>query len=116
MFHVTDTIGTSVSLAIHTTLMFVLPSNVVMMLRRITREGFFKKNIVAVSFYASPVKNLIYIVISTAQTDLGLRSRTFLKINKLPAFSENNQGWHCLKIVFIQSDELNFNFTLCSKP
>ena len=28
-----------------------------------------------------------------------------------------NQGWLCLKIVFIWSDELNFNFnfTLCSK-
>ena len=55
----------------------------------------------------------IYIVISTAQTDLGLRSRTFsLKIKKLPTFSEINQGWHCLKIVLIQSDELNFNFTV----
>ena len=35
MFHVTDTIATSVSLAIDTTLMFVLPSNAVMMLRSI---------------------------------------------------------------------------------
>ena len=35
MFHVTDTIlvGMSVGLAIHTTLMFVLPSNTAMMLR-----------------------------------------------------------------------------------
>ena len=33
-----------------------------------------------------------YIVISTAQTDLGLRSRTFsLKFIKLPTFSEINQ-------------------------
>ena len=31
----------------------------------------------------------MYIVISTAQTDLGLRSRTFsLKIDTLPTFSE----------------------------
>ena len=58
-----------------------------------------------------------YIVISTAQTDLGLISRTFsLKMNKLPAFSEINQGWRYLNIVFIRSDELNFNFTLYSKP
>ena len=55
-----------------------------------------------------------YIVISTAQTDIGLISRTFsLKINKLPTFSEISQGWQCLKIVFIWSDELmNLNFTL----
>ena len=46
-----------------------------------------------------------YIVISTAQTDLGLRSRTFaLKINKLPTFSEISQAWQCLKIVFIDLD------------
>ena len=45
------------------------------------------------------------------QTDLDLRSRTFsLKINKLPTFSETNQGWQCLKTAF--RDELNFNFTL----
>ena len=44
-----------------------------------------------------------YIVISTAQTDLGLRSRTFsLKINKWPTFSEVTQEWQCLMIVFIQ--------------
>ena len=50
-----------------------------------------------------------FIVISTAQTDLGLRSRTFsLKINKLPAFSEINQAWQCLKIVFIRSDEFKY--------
>ena len=54
---------------------------------------------------------------STAQTDLGLRSRTFsLKINKLLTFSEINQAWQCLKIVFIWPDKLNFNFTLYSKP
>ena len=29
---------------------------------------------------------------------------------------EISQGWQCLKIVFIRSDELNFNFTLCSRP
>ena len=47
-----------------------------------------------------------YIVISTAQTDLGLVSRTFsLKMN-VSTFSEINQGWRCLKIVFIWSDEL----------
>ena len=59
-----------------------------------------------------------YIVISAAQTDLGLISRTFsLKINKLASFSEISQGWQYLKIVFIWSVELmNFNFTLCSKP
>ena len=59
------------------------------------------------------------IVISTTQTDSGLRSRTFsLKIYKLITFSEINKGWQCkcLKIVVIQSDELNFNFTLYSKP
>ena len=39
-----------------------------------------------------------------------------MKINKFPTFSEINQGWQFLKIVFIQSDELNFNFTLYSKP
>ena len=61
-----------------------------------------------------------YIVISTAQTDLGLISITFsLKINKFSTFSEINQGCQCLKIVFIWSDELtypvmNFKFTLCS--
>ena len=53
----------------------------------------------------------------TAQTDLGLRSRIIsLKINKLATFSEINQEWHCLKTVFIRSDELNFNFMLYSKP
>ena len=51
-------------------------------------------NIFSINIYASPVKNKH--VISTAQTDLGLRSRTFsLKINKLPTFSEINQGWQC---------------------
>ena len=39
------------------------------------------------------------IVISTAQTDLSLISRTFsLKINKLPTFSEISQGGQCLTI------------------
>ena len=57
--------------------------------------------------YASPVKNIH----CSAQTDLGIRYRIFsLKIIKLPTFSEINQGWQCLKIVFIRSDELNFNF------
>ena len=43
--------------------------------------------------------------ISTAQTDLGLRSRTFsLQINKLTTFSEITQVWQCLNIVFIRSD------------
>ena len=38
----------------------------------------------------------LYIVISTAQTDLGLISRTFsLKINRFSTFSEINQGWQC---------------------
>ena len=46
--------------------------------------------------------HLYNIVISTAQTDLGLRSRTFsLKINKLLTFSEITQAWQCLNIVFI---------------
>ena len=51
----------------------------------------------------------MYIVISTAQTELGLRSRTSsLKINKLTTFSEITQVWQCLNIVFIQSDELTY--------
>ena len=46
---------------------------------------------------------------STAQTDLGLRSRIFsLKTNKLPTFSEITQSWQCLKIVFTQSDEFTY--------
>ena len=50
-----------------------------------------------------------YIVISTTQTDLGLKSRTFsLKIYMLPTFPEINQGWQCLKIVFIWSDKLTY--------
>ena len=53
----------------------------------------------------------MYIVISTAQTDLGLRSRTFcLKINKLPTFSKN-----CAYMVR-RVHLLNFNFPLHSKP
>ena len=51
-----------------------------------------------------------YFVISTAQTDIGLISRTFsLKINKLPTFSEITQAWQCLKIVFIWSDEFQLH-------
>ena len=50
-----------------------------------------------------------YIVISTAQTDIGPRTRTFsLKINKLPTFSEITQAWQCLKIAFIRSDEFTY--------
>ena len=56
---------------------------------------------------------MTYIVISTAHTDLGLKSRTFsLKINKLPTFSEYHLDlsvvWQCLKIVFIRSDEFTY--------
>ena len=55
-------------------------------------------NIFCIKMYTCPV---LYIVISTAQTDLGLRSETFSrKINKLPTFSEITQAWQCL-IVFI---------------
>ena len=44
-----------------------------------------------------------YIVTSTAQTDLGMRYRTFSqKINELITFSEITQAWQCLKIVFIR--------------
>ena len=51
----------------------------------------------------------LFIVISNAQIDLGLRFRTVsLKINKLPTFSEITQGWQCLKIVFIWSDEFTY--------
>ena len=50
-----------------------------------------------------------YIVISTAHTDFGLKSRTFsLTINKLPTFSEVTQKWQYLKIVFIWSDEFTY--------
>ena len=50
-----------------------------------------------------------YIVTSTAQTDLGLRYRTFSqKINWLITFSEITQAWQCLKIVFIWSDEFTY--------
>ena len=49
---------------------------------------------------------LIYIVISSAQTDLGLRSRTFsLKINKFPTFTEITQAW---QIVFLWSDKFTY--------
>ena len=62
-------------------------------------------NIFSIFIYTCPVN----IVISTAQTDLGLRPRIFsLKINKLPTFSEITQAWHCLKLVFIWSDEFTW--------
>ena len=49
------------------------------------------------------------LVTSTAQTDLGLRYRTFsLKKNWLITFSEITQAWQCLKIVFIRSDEFTY--------
>ena len=49
------------------------------------------------------------IVISTAQTDLSLRSRTFsLKNNKLLTICEITQVWQYLKIVFLRSDELTY--------
>ena len=61
-------------------------------------------NIFSIYIYTCP-----YIVIPTAQTDLGLRSRTFsLKINKLPTFSEINQVWQYLKIVLKWSDQLTY--------
>ena len=64
-------------------------------------------NIFSIYIYTYRVN--IYIVISTAQTDLGLRSRTFpLKINKLPTFSEITQAWQCLNSVFIRSDEFTY--------
>ena len=44
-------------------------------------------------FYLFLYVQLKYIVISTLQTDLGLRSETFsMKINKLPTFSEISQA------------------------
>ena len=50
---------------------------------------------------------------STAQTNLGLRPRTFsLKINKLPIFSEITQAWQCLKIVFIRQISSHTEFQL----
>ena len=40
-----------------------------------------------------------YIVILTAQTDLGLCPRTFsLQINMLITFSEITQAWQCLRL------------------
>ena len=45
-------------------------------------------------------------VISTAQTDLSLRPRTFSpKNNELPTFSEITKACPSLKMVFIRSDE-----------
>ena len=56
-------------------------------------------NMFSIYIYTCPVN----IVISTAQTDLGLRSRTFsLKLNKLPT------SLKCGKIVFKRSDELTY--------
>ena len=49
-----------------------------------------------------------YIVISTAQTDLGLRSTNFSLKLMLPTFSEITQAWQCLKIVFIGSHEFTY--------
>ena len=50
-----------------------------------------------------------HIVTSTAQTDLGLRYRTFSqKMNQLITFSEITQEWQCLKIVFMRSDEFTY--------
>ena len=50
-----------------------------------------------------------YIVISTAHTDLSLRSRTIsLKIDYLITFSEITQAWQCLKIVFRQPGEFTY--------
>ena len=50
-----------------------------------------------------------YIAISTAQTDLGLRSRIFsLNLIRVITFSEITQAWQCLKIVFIRSDEFTY--------
>ena len=55
------------------------------------------------------IYELTYIVVSTAQTDLGLRPGTFsLKINNCPTFSKITQAWQCLKIVFIRSDEFTY--------
>ena len=63
-------------------------------------------NIFSVYIYTCPMNKHCHL---TAQTDLGLRSRTFsLKINKLPTFSEITQAWQCLKIVFIWSDEFTY--------
>ena len=56
-------------------------------------------NMFSIYIYTCPVN----IVISTAQTDLGLRSRTFsLKLNKLPTSLKGG------KIVFKRSDELTY--------
>ena len=58
-------------------------------------------------FYLQYTCRVTYTVISTAQTDLSLRTFS-LKINKLPTFSEITQAWKCLKIAFIQSDEFTY--------
>ena len=60
-------------------------------------------NIFSVYMFTCPVNIHLrtYTVISTAQTDLGLRSRSFsLTINKLPTFSEISEAGQRLKVVF----------------
>ena len=55
--------------------------------------------------------------ISTAQTDLGLRSRTFsLKINKLPTFSEITQVLQCLslQIMFLDTEPTMTKIKICA--
>ena len=59
--------------------------------------------IFSIYIYTCPVK---CIVISTAQTDLGLISITVSL--KRPTFYEITQAWQCLKIVFIPSDEFKY--------
>ena len=45
----------------------------------------------------------------TAQNDISQTCRTFsLKINKLPTFSEINQVFQCLTVVFIWSDVFTY--------
>ena len=63
-------------------------------------------NIFSIYIFTSPVN--IHLI-STAQTDYGLRFRTFsLKINNLPTFSVITQAWQYLKVMFIQSDEFTY--------
>ena len=62
-------------------------------------------NIFSIYIHTCPT----YIVASTAQTDLGLRYRTFSqKINWFITFFEITNAWKCLKIVFIRSDEFTY--------
>ena len=51
------------------------------------------------------ISSQVYIVISTAQTDLVLRSRTLI------TFSEITQAWQCLNIMFIRSDEFLYSIS-----